>query len=517
MGFDGNGQRFCDECGRNMLVAVRIHQGAEYCRACYVKVFVKAKCPVCEGSMRRHRHAPENTPCSDCARADRVCLRCRRLTPRAARIVDGQAVCGRCVPHFNDVTPCDRCGKPSRQLFTSLLGQAEGRTDYVDADGGERERICQPCRTKPTHATCSVCRRYRKACGSSPQGRPLCNQCAKPAPATHLCPVCGEQTPGGGAARCFECVQRDAAARCAKMLGASLEQVWCRELWLGFTDTLIGDAQRLSKAKKLIEAAVEYFRLLEGNFSVRNAITSASLHQVIDSPVHRRHLLAYRFLVDTLELRDTVEDRGTANEDRRLADILMRCSDLPSNELLRDYVEHLRADSVSQRTVRLYAGVAQRFCESANADSIHGWPEGAVVRFLQHTPGAANSLSKFVTYCRRVHGWESFMPSKAAIRNSPGHAKRSVDRMRRALSRVQGRPAQELKLLEVSRIIAAATGLPLRQLANAEGTNVCREGAKTIVLATDAHIEPGHPLHPFAIRWAALIASRAALTGMDGE
>lgn len=103
------------------------------------------------------------------------------------------------------------------------------------------------------------------------------------------------------------------------------------------------------------------------------------------------------------------------------------------------------------------------------------------------------------------------MPSKGAIRNSPGYEKRSVERMQRVLSKAQGKPAQQLKLLEVARIIAAATGLPLRQLVGAKRIEVSEQDPKTIVLAEDALIAPGHPLHPFAARWSALIATRTTV------
>lgn len=82
-------------------------------------------------------------------------------------------------------------------------------------------------------------------------------------------------------------------------------------------------------------------------------------------------------------------------------------------------------------------------------------------------------LSRFVTYCRSEYGWELSMASKGAIRNSPGYEKRSVERMRRILSHAQGRPAQQLKLLEVSRISAATTGMPLRHLVGARKVLKC--------------------------------------------
>lgn len=295
------------------------------------------------------------------------------------------------------------------------------------------------------------------------------------------------------------------------MLGASFEQPWCRDLWLAFVSSLSGDPERLTKLSKIIDSSIKYFAQIEGAFSSLQEISGESLHREIESETHRKHLLAYRFLTETHGLKETAEARDSANEDRRLSIILERGASLPSSELLIGYVKSLQAESLAQKTVRLYAGVAQRFCESANADSAQGWPRDAVEQYLQSTPGAANSLSKFVMYCRSEYGWEHSMPSKGAIRNSPGYEKRSVERMRRVLSQVQGKPAQQLKLMEVSRIIAAATGLPLRQLVGAQSVELSEQDPRTIVLAKDALIAPGHPLHPFVARWSALIAMRTAV------
>ncbi len=35
MSIDFKGQRYCDECGRTIINAHRLHKGAEYCSSCY--------------------------------------------------------------------------------------------------------------------------------------------------------------------------------------------------------------------------------------------------------------------------------------------------------------------------------------------------------------------------------------------------------------------------------------------------------------------------------------------------
>lgn len=63
---------------------------------------------------------------------------------------------------------------------------------------------------------------------------------------------------------------------------------------------------------------------------------------------------------------------------------------------------------------------------------------------------------------------------------------------------------------EVSRVIAAATGLTLRQPVGTRGVEAAASGGQTIPLSEDARVEPDHPLPPFASRWAALISLSGA-------
>jgi len=397
--------------------------------------------------------------------------------------------------------------RSSRRLFSALVPSQN------DGEQSGLAKVCQPCKVKLTHATCSGCRRHRKRWNTSSDGKPMCKACAEPEPDNHACPGCGLQVRGAGASRCFSCVRRDSAARRSRLLAVSLEEDWCRALWADFTSSLIGDEKRLNTVRARVDASIEYFVLIEAAFDSPEAVTSAALHHAIDSPMHRTHLLAYRFLVNKFGLEATADERDVSNEARRLADILDRAAGSPSADLLNGYVAKLQVMGLAPRTVRMYAGVAEKFCERVGATAGRCWSVGAIESFLKHTPGAANSLSKFVNHCRRQHGWDVRMPSKSILKNSPRAARQAVDRMRRALSGVDGRPADELKLLEVSRVIAAATGLTLRHLVAAQNVELPGSDAEPIKLGDDAVIEPGHPLHPFARRWKALIAIRAVRAG----
>lgn len=520
MGTDHRGQRYCDNCGGLFDKAVRVHLGAEYCRRCYGENFVACTCSRCNGAMRRHRLEPPNGLCGSCVRAERVCLRCGRLTPRAARLVDGKAVCSGCVGYFNDEEKCSICSRLTRRTFSSLLIADPHRGASAEDDGGlevepepEGRPICQPCRNKATHATCSVCRRHRRV-DSERDGRPLCSACAAPVPLTHACPSCGDVVAGDGLGKCMACVQKQAALSRARVLQAGLEQPWCRELWEGYVAVLTTPPSPLVKASARVSAAFPYFQLVDAAFKHREQLTVRALHTAIDSPTHRRHLLAYRFLLGQLGTSDAAPARDKSNEARRLAEVMARASGRPYQPLLQAYVETLQRAAVADKTVRLYAGVAQSFCERAGVTTQKPWRREAVVSFLADTPGAANSLSRFVTHCRTTQSWDVTMPSKADRGAGKAKLERSVDRLRRALNAVRGRPVEELKFLELVRVISAATGLTMTRLASARAADATFDAA-AVAIDSDTRIEPGHLLHPYAVRWQRLLELRGKAGRVD--
>lgn len=314
--------------------------------------------------------------------------------------------------------------------------------------------------------------------------------------------------PGSGAGHCLPCSLLIAAHRRSRVLVAALEQPWCRAMWDAFVEHLLDTEAYLSKASKLLTSAIGYFQMIESAFQERDRLTSVSLHEAIASPVHRQHLIAYRFVLEALGGEGADDARAKANEARRLNAVLARAAGRPYVPLLEAFVKSLRSAGKADRTVRLYAGVAQAFCERAAVTPKRPWSSSAVVEYLKHTPGAAASLSAFVTFCRDQQQWDVSMPSKAARRADQARADRTVDRLRSALAKVRGKPVEDLKLLEVVRVISAATGLPMNRLTSARPEAPTQQAAVT--LAEDACIEPGHLLHPYAVRWRTLIAARGA-------
>lgn len=294
------------------------------------------------------------------------------------------------------------------------------------------------------------------------------------------------------------------------LLAAALEQAWCREFWMGFCQDLLKEEGRVGKAPRILDRALTYFELIDQSFDGIESLSVASLHEAIASAQHRRHLLAYRYVLSRVEGGDVGDARQAAAEDRRLEAILARANGKDYEQILVRYVATLQGERLRPNTVRLYAGVAQAFCERAHVSSSRPFGQAAIHAFLQYTPGAANSLSRFATYCRKTLGWDITMPNKAQLGQGSAQAARSVERLRRVLATMGAKPAEELRLIEVARVIAAATGVTMRSLTSARAASVQADGS--IAVGEAARIEPGHRLYPFARRWQELIETRHGLT-----
>jgi hypothetical protein len=256
-------------------------------------------------------------------------------------------------------------------------------------------------------------------------------------------------------------------------------------------------------------ASFDYFLLLEKTFQSEKEITSISLHREVASPVHRRHLLAYRFLLDVLGIEKGGNARDHAKEERRLSKVFSRAKGTRYLQILENFVEEIRSQGLAIHTLRLYAAVAQTFCERVGLDASAAWAAEAIEEFLTHSPGSASSLSRFVRYCRERYGWEVCMPAKRSLSVHVMAEKRTRERLRRAIDATDGRQIETLKLTDVARIIAAATGLPLSRLMRAPSDDGLLPNFDGVRLDDDARIYPGHPLHPYAVQWQRLLSTRS--------
>lgn len=451
MSFDPKHGRYCDECGRTIAKASRVYQSLEYCNTCYQRVFPRIACTRCGSGTRQHRRAQEPAVCAACRRIDRVCGRCRKPVPRAALIVAEQAICGACAPHFRPKQACTACGRPSARLSRPLFA---GLTD----------RVCDACRNRISHATCSVCRRYRPVASPADRAAPRCRDCHGDSPATHACPACGAAVAGTGAGRCGPCLAASQARRIGALAAAMLEKRWARELYEAFIEHLLQAGTPSARTSKCLQASAEFFLVVERAFDDAGTVTRAALARNIGTAALRANLLASRFLVERLGLRPDEREVQRATERVRFDSIVQRSAREPYGWVVRAYAQYLLRRAVPIRTARLYLRAAEAFCEAALAEKAAPWPSEVLVRYLRRHPGHAASLGRFIGFCQEGLGWDVRRVEKSQWHNPRARTDRAVGVLRDLLSRIEGMPLESAPDRTLGQILSLALGVARTQL-----------------------------------------------------
>lgn len=297
------------------------------------------------------------------------------------------------------------------------------------------------------------------------------------------------------------------------MISAQLEQAWARTLWNSFIEQQVALGVESPALRKRIANAAQYFIELERAFASQAEITSSTLASHIEGSAHRKYLLASRFVVEQLSLDAFTESREVVSECRRIQDILTRSQGSPFAGLLEDFATQLKRENTASRTTRLYLRAAEAFCLNACVDLVGPWQERALVNHLRHFPGSANSLSRFVSYCKASKGWDVYMPEKTKWRDSSKHIKKTLAIVKAAFHTASQRSVEEMPLKDVAKLLSAALGVPATRLLHTKESPDYPSTGGSILVTEEGLVEPGDPLHPFARRWADLTNRRLTRTG----
>lgn len=398
MGLDGRGLRRCDECGKPMRNATRIHEGHEYCQSCHKRVFVAVECTQCQSPMRGHRHAQVPYVCSNCERAVRTCLRCGKPLPLASLRVAHGAVCSSCARHVLEPTPCERCGVLSKRLSRSL---AQGITI----------RVCDRCRNQATHKTCSHCGRYRAVAAQLPDGKARCANCLPGEETSHACPDCQAVMSGPGHSRCRHCQIASQVRASLALTSVAMVFPWGREMVDRFCQWYIADGSLAPLALRRLPHYEAFFQRLETAGGREGAPSASTLLAHFRVEELHRYKVPMRFLRDVQGLALDAKAKVEHAERTRIQDLLASSRQASWFTLLKQYVAWLEGRGKLARTIRLYASAAQAVCKSLEL-SLDVPPDGAPFeRYLRYHRGQRTNLSVFVSYCRRELGWEVSMPT----------------------------------------------------------------------------------------------------------
>lgn len=445
MSVDPKYGRYCDECGRTIVKAHRIFENKDYCASCYPRVFVKRPCSACGATARVHRNASGAPLCRPCTLADRVCIRCEKPVPRAGILSDGKPVCPSCAPHFRIPHPCPSCGSLSTRL------SAMPSLGIVD-------KICESCRRKTEHKTCSVCRKHRKVAATSEDGRACCAACIPGQATTHCCPTCGVQVAGAGTSRCRSCSNLDRIIRESDLLAAALTRDWVRDLCRRFAMWLHDRQPGSPGLINVFRPHQIFFERLDAQFSNPEELIESSLLATFGAAGLRKHALPSLFLADKLGIRISADRKSESADADRIAEKLRSAKKHPWGKLLNDFAGKLKESDVSMRTARLYLSTAEAFCSTAKP-SLNGWPEGSISRFLYNKPGLRANLYRFVGHCKSAYGWQVSMPPKTGAKGRTTLPK-TVSHLARLLEKVTDIGIESADKRILARIIAKALALP---------------------------------------------------------
>lgn len=483
MGVDRKGGRHCDECGRSMLKAHRIHKGSEYCGTCYKRLFIPKDCAHCTKATRVHRNAIEPPVCRSCLIARRTCLRCRKAVPRAGLIVDGRAVCGACAPYFRDKTPCAHCGQLSSRLSTA-------------PNHGVHEKICDQCRNKLTHRTCSVCGRYRPVVGFTSDDDPYCKACVPESPTSHLCPNCGDTVHGSGSGKCSSCLVRGRIRREAALLSLTLNHDWARDLYVQFAEWLCSRESTSIGLVAAFAAHLPFFERLDVTFANLALVTDKSLLQHFGAAKLREHLLAARFLEEVHVVRIDEADKAESAELNRIAEKLLSTRNESWGTDLKEYVAWLKGTATPTRTIRLYLTAAAKFCAFCknNASAFTGED---IHQFLRRHSGSRASLFKWVSFSRSMKGRDVYMPT---LTRPATTTPRTVPQLAKLLRKINETGVVDAPLELLARTIAKALGYTARKMTSFDWQLSETSEGMFIAIGGEAHHVPP-ALAPIVQQW----------------
>lgn len=365
-------------------------------------------------------------------------------------ISGGKPVCPSCAPYFREPAPCATCGTPSTRLSRAPLL-------------GVHEKICDACRNKLTHQTCSICRKYRKVAGTTEDGKTYCGSCQPSGEISHRCPGCQTDVAGAGASLCRACQNSKRLAQEVQLTKVVFVREWTPRLYSEFAQWLHRRQGDSPNCLKTFRAHQPFFERIDAEYSVLADITPESFLQRCSSAHLRKYLLATQFLQEALGFTITLELKAHYGEMETVRSKLLECKKEPWGSLLINYVNSLHDAQFPIRTIRLYLSTAQAFCANAKATE-KGWDSRAPLKFLKHNPGARNNLSRFISHCARAYGWDVTMPTRAQLPGTRAAVPRTVMELRTLLQKVQMTGEVNASKRDLARILAKSLGLSIGEV-----------------------------------------------------
>lgn len=489
MGTDSRNNRFCDECGQTITKATRVYKGSDYCATCYARCFRHVPCSLCGASVRVHTGSAEPPVCRKCSQATRTCSRCGKPVPgKAGRVIEDQVICAACAPYFSRQEPCERCGRLSMWL---------SRAPSL----GIEERVCDSCRNRASHRTCSVCGKYRKVAGRDVDGKALCKACLLSPSLTHPCPSCGMPVPGAGASRCRSCTNYERLVHEARLQSLTLVHPWAQEMLRGFSEWLLVRSTNDPGLSRTFMAHIGVFQRIDAAFAEISELSSASLLREFGSKELRKHLLVTQYLEEHLGISVADRDRRASSDHDLIAVTLLESTKTPWGHLLAGYANAIMARRLATRTQRMYIRTAAKLCEDASLSEQRPLTRHHLGQLLSNLPGSRANVSAFVRYCSDELGWDIAMPVSKA--SGTFAATRAINRFYAEFDKVNASGAEKAPYQALTNLLAAAFSLKPSMLRHGDWRFTEKDGTTTIQNGT-CELSVPQELCSLAKRWCDL-------------
>ena len=369
----------CDNCGRKMAKAKRVHQGTRFCATCYAREFRRRPCPGC-GNLARLPIKDDGSVCHVCVRS-RPCVRCGRSGLKLGKLSPYGPVCNACSAYFRPERPCARCGALSRRL------------SHVKRQGTDAQ-VCPKC-ARSDFGTCSACRRHRLLVTDEP--RKLCKSC------TDLgeipCQQCGKPMPAGRRTVCEPCYWRNTLYKRIVMDQAAFHTSTMASQFGEFGSWLL-ETVGSNKAAITLHRYLPFFIAIEREWDHIPAYTN--LLQCFGAEGLRRVRLPMRWLEQTRGIVVDADAREAFSEWRRIEAVLNFLNGRPrtialASAYLGKLRDRLEQGRTSVRSIRL--ALRPAIALLCSLDAYTELPDQASVdRYLAGSPGQRAALVGFLIF-----------------------------------------------------------------------------------------------------------------------
>ncbi len=448
MGIDKKGRRFCDECGRLMAKAHRMHLNNEYCSSCYPKVFIVKPCAYCDRIARMHRHDEGVPACRRCEMESRHCVRCEKPVPgKAGARVSGGVVCPSCAPYSREAKPCHQCGQLSTQLHRAQ---------------GIEHAICPSCAKRETHRTCSVCRRYRKVDHYDEKDSPVCTSCTGPSPKRHDCPTCGVTLPGDGHGQCRPCLEKAKLSKQALLSSHTMDAEWKRQMLIQFSEWLFDHVKGVPATGQKFQSYLPFFERINVAIVEADALNENALLAMFSAKEINRHRIPIRFMAESYSIVLSERNKTEKEEQERIHEKLMSQKQEAWHGTLKEYVVWLKKQKTQLRTVRMYLTAATQLCCKEKFSEKKSLTNEHLERYLKKHSGQRANLFRFVTFLKSKYAWDIKMPAADATKTSASEVLVMVDRLGKFMAKLKLEKDAKKRYVLINRSLALVFGFQVK-------------------------------------------------------